>query len=204
MRCIQTTFLAILVSILSVNLNNAQNIEPITYDINLYHTKVLDKNFFGLDIEARYSIHDLFGVGGYFNIGLSGSRDDFGYDLNSPRLSNVEFGAVIDRNIFRTKHFTFNARLRTGVNATHLSEVFDEWWIDEWGDSENSIVVARDYKFVMSPGVSAQLRLNNQDSKIPISLNTKFHYRKAFGNSKFGDNRTLNGAHVSVGVTIGF
>jgi hypothetical protein len=183
------------------NTINSQKKE-IAFDLLAFHSPILNRNFFGFSMDAKYYVAPKWGTGFNFAAATKRISTDFSLGAAEPDVSFLTIGWLNQYDLIQSERVRVGINLNNGLAIVRLrdrSEV-DIFW-DEFGYTEVPVSRGTTALYIIEPGITASFRMFSPKDFADIFLTTQAKYRQAIGNPKFGQTDDYTNYFLGVGVS---
>ena len=172
-------------------------------DLGFYYTPLISQPSLGAAIDVKFLVAPKLFSG--LSLAASGTNigNTFNYTIGSPRINYYEIGWLNTYDVYSKKNLLVNAELNNAFAGASLADNDQkEEYYSRYGKSYRAKVIARNYYYVLEPGIAAALKLGEDKCKQDYYLIAKARYRFAFGDSRFASAQGFSGMSLSIGIAI--
>lgn len=199
-------FLSIFPVAAQQNVQAYQKPKELAFDVLATQSPMLNRNFFGFAIDAKYYVEEKWGTGFSFTLTSKKITSNYAYNVSEPDVSYLSIGWLNQWDVIRDESVRVGLNLNNGVGIASLRDRSEtEIFWDEFGYTEVPVSKARNVFYIIEPGITASFRLIKTKNEPNIFLTTQAKYRKAFGNPEFAKSQDFSNYFIGVGVSfVGF
>ena len=177
--------------------------KEIAFDLLAFHSPILNRNFFGFSMDAKYYVKPKWGTGFNFAAATKWISTDFSLGAAEPDVSFLTIGWLNQYDLIQSERVRVGINLNNGLAIIRLRDRSEtEVYWDEFGYTEVPVSRASNTLYIIEPGITASFRLFSPKNFTGVFLTTQAKYRQAIGNTKFG--RTADYTNYFVGVGVSF
>lgn len=203
----QYTFLAVF--LFSFFASSAQEIETppqnssiLAVDLLGFSSPMLNRNFFGFSMDGKYYVKQKWGTGINFAASSKKVSTDFSVGAYEPDVTYFSLGWLNQYDFVQRDDVRLGINLNNGLAIVNLRDRSEtEIVYDEFGSTEVPVSKARNFFYVIEPGITASFRVLKNNNFPDVYVTTQAKYRKAFGNPEFATSKDFTGYFIGFGVS---
>ncbi|MEO0037190.1 MAG: hypothetical protein RIQ59_401 [Bacteroidota bacterium] len=188
----------------------AQNIDSliqktnneVSFDFGSFYTSMLNKNFYGANIDFKYYVYKRFATGFSYSMTQHKVEETFNFSIGQPIINYYEFGWINQYDILQNKKFRIGLNLSNGLVISRLgdNDNLERYYVKGW--HYRPIEVATNYFYLLQPGLDISFKLFSSKHYPDFYLTTKAKYRFVFGDSKYGQVNDFSNSYFGIGFSI--
>lgn len=174
-------------------------------DFGSFYTSMLDKNFYGANIDFKYYLYKRFATGFSYSMTQHKVEETFNYSIGQPIINYYEFGWINQYDLLQNKKFRIGLNLSNGLVISRLgdNDNLERYYVKGW--HYHPIEVATNYFYLVQPGLDISFKLFSNKHYPDFYLTTKAKYRFVFGDGKYGQTNDFSNSYFGFGISlIGF
>ncbi len=171
-------------------------------DLLAFHSPILNRNFFGFSMDAKYYVAPKWGTGFNFTAATKRITTDFSLVAAEPDVAYLSIGWLNQYDLIQSESVRVGINLNNGVAIARLRDRSEtEVYWDEFGYTEVPVSRGTTALYIIEPGITASFRMFSPKNFADIFLTTQAKYRQAIGNPKFGKTDDYTNYFLGVGVS---
>lgn len=206
----KTTFLIVLCFLVSCVEVFAQDTKssiekPHQFQVDLsgFSSPILNRNFVGFAMDVKYYVKPKWSTGLHFSATSKKITTDFSIGASEPDITYFSFGWVNQLDLIQQPDIRVGINLNNGLAIVNLRDRSEtEIIYDGFGATEVPVSKARNFFYVVEPGISASFRVFKHLDFADVFVTTQAKYRKAFGNPEFATSDGFSGHYLGVGLSL--
>lgn len=182
------------------NVSDSKN--QVAIDLLTFHSPILNRNFFGFSMDAKYYVEPKWGTGFSFSAATKRISTDFALGAADPDVSYFSFGWLNQYDLIQSERVRVGINLNNGLAIVRLRDRSEtEVYWDEFGYNEIPVSRGSNTLYIIEPGITASFRMFTPKNFGAIFFTTQAKYRQAIGNTKFGKTDDFTNYFLGVGVS---
>jgi hypothetical protein len=179
-----------------------QNNYGSSLDVVFTNSTMLNRNFFGLNVDYKFFYHPKTATGLSFNIATRGVSEDFMFAGIRSEVTSFDIGWIHHYDFVQAKHFRMGVNIIGGYSGVILSDrnEMEVVWT-EFGTESRPKRIARNGFLNIQPGFETAIKIA-ATSKPDVYLIFKVKHRQLQGATRFGSLDDFSGMFYGFGVML--
>ena len=174
----------------------------VAVDLLTFHSPILNRNFFGFSMDAKYYVEPKWGTGFSFSASNKRISTDFSLGAADPDVSYLSIGWLNQYDLIQSERVRVGINLNNGLAIVRLRDRSEtEVYWDEFGYNEIPVSRGSNTLYIIEPGITASFRMFTPKNFGDVFFTTQAKYRQAIGNTKFGKTDDYTNYYIGVGVS---